>query len=232
MLDVLMNNSLATGRSFRTLSLSDEATRECLVIEVDTSLTAAGVARVLRRGRWTSSCPTGDPHRQWLGVHRRARAARRVADGRGARDWPPHARSAPVSPAQRPVCTAPVLVLLDCGRSWGCALRCPTQSRSPCCRAPRGGSLGPVRRCPSRTAASRRSGVRPATRSQLRQRGWWPCARPPGTKSVIVSRPHSASAPLVACPLHEPRAPHTLAASKASGFVLVLTQVRVVRLPV
>ncbi len=227
-----MNNSLATGRSFRTLSLSDEATRECLVIEVDTSLTAAGVARVLRRGRWTSSCPTGDPHRQWLGVHSRARAARAASRTAAAPGTGHH------TPAQPPSHQRSVLYArrryLCCWTAGapGAALRCPTQSRSPCCRAPRGGSLGPVRRCPSRTAASRRSGVRPATRSQLRQRGWWPCARPPGTKSVIVSRPHSASAPLVACPLHEPRAPHTLAASKASGFVLVLTQVRVVRLPV
>ncbi len=42
-----MSDSLATGRSFRTLNMLDEYSRECLAIEVDTSLTGARVARVL-----------------------------------------------------------------------------------------------------------------------------------------------------------------------------------------
>ena len=44
-----MSDSLATGRSFRTLNVLDEYSRECLAIEVDTSLTGARVARVLGR---------------------------------------------------------------------------------------------------------------------------------------------------------------------------------------
>ncbi len=44
-----MSDSLATGRSFRTLNVLDEYSRECLAIEVDTSLTGACVARVLGR---------------------------------------------------------------------------------------------------------------------------------------------------------------------------------------
>ena len=44
-----ISDSLATGRSFRTLNVLDEYSRECLAIEVDTSLTGARVARVLGR---------------------------------------------------------------------------------------------------------------------------------------------------------------------------------------
>lgn len=42
-----MSDSLATGRSFRTLNIMDDYTRECLVIEVDTSLPGERVVRVL-----------------------------------------------------------------------------------------------------------------------------------------------------------------------------------------
>jgi putative transposase len=42
-----MSDSLATGRSFRTLNIVDDYTRECLAIEVDTSLPGERVARVL-----------------------------------------------------------------------------------------------------------------------------------------------------------------------------------------
>ena len=42
-------DSLASGRQFRTLNLVDTFTRECLVIEVDHSLPGARVARVLER---------------------------------------------------------------------------------------------------------------------------------------------------------------------------------------
>ena len=42
-----MRDTLASGRVFRTLNVVDDATRECLVIEVDTSLSGSRTARVL-----------------------------------------------------------------------------------------------------------------------------------------------------------------------------------------
>ena len=42
-----MRDTLATGRVFRTLNVVDDATRECLAIEVDTSLSGRRVGRVL-----------------------------------------------------------------------------------------------------------------------------------------------------------------------------------------
>jgi putative transposase len=51
-----MRDTLADGRVFRTLNIVDDYTRECLAIEVDTSLPGARVVRVLERlaaaGRW------------------------------------------------------------------------------------------------------------------------------------------------------------------------------------
>jgi putative transposase len=44
-----MQDSLASGRPFRTLNIVDLASRECLSIEVDTSLPGARVVRVLER---------------------------------------------------------------------------------------------------------------------------------------------------------------------------------------
>ena len=44
-----MSDSTATGRRLRTLNIVDEFTRECLAIEVDTSLTGERVVRVLDR---------------------------------------------------------------------------------------------------------------------------------------------------------------------------------------
>jgi len=44
-----MQDSLAAGRPFRTLNIVDLASRECLAIEVDTSLPGARVVRVLER---------------------------------------------------------------------------------------------------------------------------------------------------------------------------------------
>ncbi len=44
-----MQDSLASGRPFRTLNIVDLASRECLAIEVDTSLPGARVVRVLER---------------------------------------------------------------------------------------------------------------------------------------------------------------------------------------
>ena len=45
-----MRDTLASGRVFRTLNVVDDATRECLAIEVDTSLSGARTARVLDNG--------------------------------------------------------------------------------------------------------------------------------------------------------------------------------------
>ena len=42
-----MMDSLATGQRFRTLNVVDDYTRECVRIEVDTSLSGERVARVL-----------------------------------------------------------------------------------------------------------------------------------------------------------------------------------------
>jgi len=44
-----MADSLATGRGFRTLNVVDDFTRECVAIEVDTSLSGERVTRVLDR---------------------------------------------------------------------------------------------------------------------------------------------------------------------------------------
>ena len=44
-----VSDALASGRSFRNLTLVDDYTRECLAIEVDTSLGGARVRRVLER---------------------------------------------------------------------------------------------------------------------------------------------------------------------------------------
>ncbi len=52
-----MRDTLASGRVFRTLNVVDDATRECLAIEVDTSISGRRVGRVLdavarKRGRY------------------------------------------------------------------------------------------------------------------------------------------------------------------------------------
>ena len=44
-----MRDTLASGRCFRTLNVLDTVTRECLAIEVDTSLPGQRVVRVLDR---------------------------------------------------------------------------------------------------------------------------------------------------------------------------------------
>ncbi len=46
-----MRDTLASGRSFRTLNIVDNFTRECVAIEVDTSLPGARVVRVLEQLR-------------------------------------------------------------------------------------------------------------------------------------------------------------------------------------
>lgn len=52
-----MRDTLADGRAFRTLNIVDDATRECLAIEVDRSLPGARVARVLDRLALTRGLP-------------------------------------------------------------------------------------------------------------------------------------------------------------------------------
>ncbi len=44
-----VHDALYCGKRFRTLNIIDEGTRECLAIEVDTSLPANRVIRVLER---------------------------------------------------------------------------------------------------------------------------------------------------------------------------------------
>ncbi len=44
-----MSDSMVSGRKFRTLNIMDDCTREVLAIEVDTSLSAKRVTRVLNR---------------------------------------------------------------------------------------------------------------------------------------------------------------------------------------
>jgi putative transposase len=56
-MDFVMD-SLATGRRFRTLNIVDEFTRECLAIEVDTSITGLRVVRVLEKLAHTRGLPT------------------------------------------------------------------------------------------------------------------------------------------------------------------------------
>lgn len=61
-----MQDSLASGRPFRTLNVVDLASRECLAIEVDTSLPGARVVRVPERlcavqGRPTTSTMDNGP---------------------------------------------------------------------------------------------------------------------------------------------------------------------------
>lgn len=54
-----MSDTLASGRKFRTFNVLDECTRECLAIEVDTSLGAVRVIRVLEQ----VIAERGKPHR-------------------------------------------------------------------------------------------------------------------------------------------------------------------------
>ena len=61
-----MTDALSSGRRFRTLNIVDDYTRECLAIEVDTSLGGVRVVRVLeelkqRRGLPLKSARTTGP---------------------------------------------------------------------------------------------------------------------------------------------------------------------------
>ena len=44
-----MSDQLAAGRRFRLFNVVDDFTRECLAVEVDTSLSGQRVTRVLER---------------------------------------------------------------------------------------------------------------------------------------------------------------------------------------
>lgn len=44
-----MGDTMASGRTFRTLNIVDDASRECLAIEVDHGLSGLRVTRVLNR---------------------------------------------------------------------------------------------------------------------------------------------------------------------------------------
>lgn len=52
-----IHDSLYCGKHFRTLNIIDEGTCECLAIEVDTSLPAERVIRVLGRLKVESGLP-------------------------------------------------------------------------------------------------------------------------------------------------------------------------------
>lgn len=52
-----MDDKLASGRTFRTLNIVDDCSRECLAIEVDTSISGARVNRVLDRIAETRPLP-------------------------------------------------------------------------------------------------------------------------------------------------------------------------------
>jgi transposase InsO family protein len=52
-----VSDSLIDGRKFRTFTLVDDCTRECMAIEVDTGLSGARVVRVLERLAQTRGMP-------------------------------------------------------------------------------------------------------------------------------------------------------------------------------
>jgi putative transposase len=52
-----MGDTLASGRTFRTLNIVDDASRECLAIEVDRGLSGLRVPRVLDRLALSRSLP-------------------------------------------------------------------------------------------------------------------------------------------------------------------------------
>ena len=54
-----MRDTLADGRVFRTFNVVDDLTRECLAIEVDSSLPGERVTRVLDAIAWLRGYPEG-----------------------------------------------------------------------------------------------------------------------------------------------------------------------------
>jgi putative transposase len=78
-----VSDTVASGRTFRTLNVVDDFTRECLAIEVDTSLSGARVTRVLERliqGRGKPGLIVTDNGPEFAG-----RAVDQWAYGRGVR---------------------------------------------------------------------------------------------------------------------------------------------------
>jgi putative transposase len=65
-----MSDQLADGRRFRLLNVVDDFTRECLAVEVDTSLTGQRVTRVLERLGAMRGRPERLVKRQRPGVYR------------------------------------------------------------------------------------------------------------------------------------------------------------------
>ena len=63
-----MSDTLSSGRRFRTLNIVDDYTRECLAIEVDTSLGGMRVVRVLEELKRKTRAAAADPQRQRTGV--------------------------------------------------------------------------------------------------------------------------------------------------------------------
>ena len=59
-----MTDALSSGRRFRTLNIVDDYTRECLAIEVDTSLGGMRVVRVLEELKQRRRTAAADPQRQ------------------------------------------------------------------------------------------------------------------------------------------------------------------------
>jgi putative transposase len=58
-----MSDSLSNGRTFRTLNVIDDYNQEALWIEVDTSLPAERVVRVLEQVlHWRGKQANTDPH--------------------------------------------------------------------------------------------------------------------------------------------------------------------------
>ncbi len=57
-MDFVMDTLAAGSRRFRTLNIVDEFTRECIAIEVDTSITGSRVVRVLERLAQTRGLPS------------------------------------------------------------------------------------------------------------------------------------------------------------------------------
>ena len=64
-----LHDALASGRKLRTLSIEDAYTREMLAIEVDTSLPALRVIRVLERQRLERGLPERIVIDHGTGVH-------------------------------------------------------------------------------------------------------------------------------------------------------------------
>src|SRR5512141_2133557 len=67
-----MSDILYGGRRFRTLNVLDEGVREGLAIEVDTSLPAERVIRVLEQVVSWRGATAGDSPRQWARIYRGA----------------------------------------------------------------------------------------------------------------------------------------------------------------